>query len=320
MIIAFTALNAVPYTTMGLLRSPDAYVLPNKALEISFTNYLRREASSFGENQSYEYVPMGMANWGLFNRAQIGAWGGDGMGVGNVKVRLIEETSSIPQVSVGMDNLFSKVKEDSKNLVEGDDFFENPDAAFYEKNSPYIVFSKTSVVKGLPKIDVLEAVVSLGVGRNKFVGQIPIAKRFEGVFGSISVQPLKNLTLVVENDGFNLNLGAQYFYKNFTYKVSYVGVEEQENNRIGLGITWLWDKWADPNQRPQPIFEVGVGPDKDKKAISSTLVTPPVDATSSNNDLLDELRKLREQRESSQKLLEELNKQLKEMETEAGGQ
>lgn len=315
LIVALTALNAVPYSTMGLLRSPDAYVLPNKAAEISFTNYLRRESSSFTKDKPYEYVPMGMINVGILNRIELGGWAGDGLGFANVKVKLIEETPSIPQVSVGVDNIFSPIREDATKLNPGDKYFGNPDNCFYERNSPYLVFSKSSIIKGMPKIDVLETVISVGVGRNKFRGQVPIAKRFEGIFASISVQPVKNLTLVAEDDGFNLNFGAQYFYKNFTFKVSYVGVEEQENNRIGLGITYLFDKYADPRQRPVLFMdETGT---TNGKATSETVLTPQ-EANSSNSDLLEELKKLREQREQAQKVLNELRNQLKEMETEAG--
>jgi hypothetical protein len=53
-----------------------------------------------------------------------------------------------------------------------------------------------------------------------------------------------------------------------------------------------------------------------QKSTSETVVTPQKGGPASNNDLLDELKKLREQREQAQKVLEELKNQLKEMEAE----
>jgi hypothetical protein len=313
LLLAIASLNAVPYTTMGFVRTPDAYVLPHKAADITLTNYFRRENSSFTGNASYEYVPMGMLNIGLFNRVELGVWGGDKLGFANVKVKVIEETNVIPQVAVGADNLFSPVKEDARNIKPGQDFFSNPDNSFYEKNSPYVVFSKTSILKGMAGIKLLESTISVGVGRNKFRGQAPIAKRFEGIFGSITVKPQKNVALTFENDGFNLNLGAQYSYKNFAIKVAYVGIEEQENNRIGIGLSYLFDKYADAKRRPSLFMDEESDSSKGSESIISPTKGRDINA---NRDLLEELKKLREQREQSQKVLDELKNQLKDMEEE----
>jgi len=314
-LIAITTINAVPYTTMGYLRVPDAYVLPSKAAEITFTNYLRREHDIFaGENAPYEYIPMGMLNLGLFNRIEIGAWGGDKLGFINAKVKVVEETNVIPQVAVGMDNIFSPIKMDASKIKPNENFGQNPDKCFYEKNSPYVVFSKASVVKGWGDINILETVLSLGFGRNKFRGQDALAHTFEGIFGSISVKPTQDLTIIAENDGFNLNLGAQYAYKKFAFKVSYVGLEEQENNRIGIGVTYLFDKYADSRQRPTLFMDEKTGSSK----ASETLVVPQKGKDLNlNQGLLDELKKLREQREQAQKVLDSLKDQLKDMEEDS---
>jgi hypothetical protein len=295
---------------MGQLRSPDAYVIPHKTAELVFTNYMRREANSFTENKDYEYVPMGMVNVGLFDRVCIGAWGGDRVGFVNLKVKVIEETVSIPQVSVGADNIFSPVKEDAGKIKPNQDYFNNPDKVFYEKNSPYIVFSKASVVKGMTGLPLLETIISIGMGGNKFKGQVSLAKKFEGIFGSISIKPQKDLSLTFENDGFNLNAGAQYAYKKFTFKVSYVGIEEQENNRIGFGIAYFFDKFSDSKQRPSMLFDDDTTSPKGSDSIQSPIQGKEFNA---NRDLLEELKKLREQREQTQKVLDELTGQLKEI-------
>jgi hypothetical protein len=306
------SIEAVPFTTMGYLRVPDAYVLPNKAAEITFTNYLRREYNvSHGPNAPYEYVPMGMLNIGLFNRFEIGAWGGDKLGFFNAKAKIVDETTIIPQVTVGVDDILSPIGIDAQKIKPGQKFYDNPDRFFYEKNSPYVVFSKASVVKGWGDINILETVLSLGFGRNKFRGQVALAHTFEGIFGSISVKPTKDVTLIAENDGFNLNLGAQYTYKNFAFKIAYVGLEEQENNRIGIAFTYLFDKFADSRQRPTLYMD-----DKSSSSkASESLISPQKGRdVNANKDLLDELKKLREQREQAQKVLDNLKDQLKDME------
>jgi hypothetical protein len=311
MFIAVTSIYAVPYTTMGFVRTPDAYILPHKAAEITLTNYLRREKNSFGEkNYPYEYIPMGMINCGLFNRIEIGAWGGDKVGFANVKVKVIEETNIIPQVSVGADNLFSPVKE---NAFKDKKYSNEVDSYFYERNSPYIAFSKTSVLKGMTGIKLIESAFTVGVGRNKFKGQVSISKRFEGIFGTITIKPQQNLAITFENDGFNLNLGAQYTYKKFAFKLSYVGLEEQENNRIGLAVSYLFDKFADLKHRPNLMMdEDNLNPEESENVKSMTKGRD----INANKDLLEELNKLREQREQAQKVLDELKNQLKDMEEE----
>jgi len=303
-------LDSVPYTTMGQLRSPDAYVLPHKAAELTYTNYLRRKTDSFTDLEQLEYIPMGMLNFGIYDRVALGVWGGDKLGFVNLKIKVIEETVSIPQVSVGIDNVFSPIRENSEKTVQRR-FNNNPEKGFYEKNSPYVVFSKSSVVKGMTGLPLLETVFSVGIGGNKFRGQHRIAKKFEGLFGSVSIKPEKNTSLTFENDGFNLNAGAQYSYRKFSFKISYVGLEEQENNRIGIGISYLFDKYADSKRRPSLLME-----EDSKTSSGSDVLKSPIKGRdiNANRDLLEELKKLREQREQGQKLLEDIKKQLKEIE------
>jgi hypothetical protein len=308
LIILVTSLAAVPYTTIGRLRAPDAYVLPHKTVEFTYISYIRRESNDFENLPPYEYLPMGFVNIGLFDRVGIAGWAGDGLGFVDLKLKLLEETSSIPQVAIGIDNLFSPVRTNSVLIPYAD--FPNPDKGFYEKNSPYIVFSKAMVIRGMTSLPLLESVFSFGVGKNKFKGQDEIAKRFEGFFGSLTVKPEKNTYLIIEQDGFNINLGAEYYYKNFGFKISYVGLEEQENNRIGIAISYLMDKFADKRRKELEPPETYL-PQKESELLDTQMTGRDVDV---NKDLLEELKKLREQREQAQKVLDELRKQLKDME------
>ncbi|MFO7660074.1 MAG: hypothetical protein R6V77_04105 [Candidatus Cloacimonadaceae bacterium] len=304
-----SAAYSVPYSTIGYLRAPDAYVLPHKAAEFTFTNYLRRVENDFVELPDYEYIPMGMVNVGLFNRVGISAWGGDKLAFANLKLMLVGETPLIPQIAIGIDNLFSPVKEDALEIEQGEDYYDNPDKSFYEKNSPYIAITKAAVLRNMTGLKLLETFITAGWGMNKFKGQVEIARRFEGIFGSITVKPHKDLSITFENDGFNLNAGAAYSYKKFAFKISYVAIEEQENNRFGLSVSYLFDKYADP-KRSWLDDDIS---SKESEIIRSPFTGREINA---NEDLLEELKKLREQREQAQKVLDDLRYQLQEMEEE----
>jgi hypothetical protein len=310
LLIMITSSVAVPYTTIGHLRVPNAYLLPHKSAEFTYVSYLRRVKNDFEELPDYEYIPCGLINIGLFDRVGIAGWAGDDLGFVNLKLKLLEETASIPQVAIGIENLFSKVKQNSVDIPYAE--YPNPDKGFYEKNSPYIVFSKGSVIRGMTGISLLETVFSIGVGGAKFKGQDDIARRFEGFFGSITIKPEKNTYLTIENDGFNINLGAEYYYKNFGFKISYVGLEEQENNRIGIALSYLFDKYADKRRKEISIPGEPMT-SREFELLESELTGKEIDVS---QDLLEELKKLREQREHAQKVLDELRKQLKEMDEE----
>jgi len=307
------SLFAVPYTTMGQLRAPDAYVLPHKSAELTFTNYFRRETDFVGLT-TYKYVPMGMVNIGLFDRIGVGAWAGDKVGFVNLKAMIIEETSSIPQVAIGIDNLFSRVGEDANDSTRfgNENWFDYEDKTFYERNSPYLVFTKASVIRGLSGVPLLESYISLGVGRNKFKGQVDLAKRFEGIFGAITIKPRKNISITFENDGGNINAGAQYSIKKFGFKISYVGIEEQENNRFGIAVSYLFDQFADTKHKRDILS--GNESITESEIVKSKLSGSDINASS---DLLEELKKLREQREQAQKVLDELRKQLEALDEES---
>ena len=309
MFLLVISLYSVPYTTIGQLRAPDAYILPNKAVEFTFTNYLRREHSNFTVNTDYQYIPMGMVNVGLFNRIGLAGWMGDDLGFVNAKVKLIEETATIPQVAVGVDNIFSPVREDANKIPSGKPYSDNPDKCFYEKNSAYVAITKASVLRNMTGLKLLETYITVGIGTNKFKGQVPIAKRFEGLFGAITVKPHKDISITFEDDGFGLNIGATYAIKKFGIKLSYVQLEEQENNRIGLAVSYLFDKYAD--KRRSFLDDSS----KESELLKSQLEGKEINT---NSDLLEELKKLREQREQAQKVLDDLRNQLKQMEAETG--
>ncbi|MDZ4121721.1 MAG: hypothetical protein U1C33_04830, partial [Candidatus Cloacimonadaceae bacterium] len=139
MVALLSCLDANPFSLTGELRVPDAYVLPNKAAKVQVTSYLRKEESVPGSD--FEPAFFGMLQVGILNRIELGIMGGDDIVFGNVKIKIVDETITYPQIAIGVDNLFSKVPKDAITNPPSGDMANNPDRAYYERNSAYIALS-----------------------------------------------------------------------------------------------------------------------------------------------------------------------------------
>jgi len=325
----FSCLEANPFTLPGEMRAPDAYILPHRAGKVQLTSYIRKETSK--PNTDFEGKFFGLMQVGFLNRLELGLMYGDKVTLGNVKVKLIDETVTYPQLAVGIDNLFSKIGKDfqAEGYTPPSDMIGNPDNAYYEKNSFYVAASKQTVVRGLAEfIPEFSTVVSGGIGFNRFKGQVPRSKQFEGVFASAEVSPHPNVIVQGEYDGHNINLGVRYNLtlsspNDFSIKLGYLGFEESlkkdnPNHRLALGFSYVYDKLSDARKRPiMPDSPLYGGPGT---ATGTQLTKPRGDVSQSTSDLFEELKRLRESREQTQKVLEDLRKQLQELEAEAGNQ
>lgn len=253
-------LEAAPFQTLGILRTPDAYVLPHRAAEMLLVGYYRdvarpRNAASSG------FYPYMMAGVGVLDRLELGFFVGDKVKDEplvyflNMKLKVVGETTRIPQISVGMDNIFSPQPRHSvHDLKPGDDFYTHPDAAGYEYFSPYFVASKQSIIAGLPWM------FNFGIGANRFAGQVARSRNFSGVFMSTEMSPMRDFSMQVEYDGHELNAGLKYFWKNFGFKVGAQALEDlakgkegngyEDNLRLAFGVSYLFDKYSESQRRP----------------------------------------------------------------------
>lgn len=259
----FAIAEAAPFQTLGMLRTPDAYVLPHRAGEVMIVGYYRdvvapRPLTQDAKDASKGLFPYVMLGAGLFNRVELGLFAGDYTKLDgavyfmNVKAKIIEESLRIPQVSVGIDNFLSPVpKHGSQYLQAGDDFSEHPDRDAYEYFSPYVVVSKQAVFSGVP------AMFNAGVGANRFVGQVQRARIFNGFFSSVEISPFRDFAIQGEFDGEDFNAGLKYNYGNFGAKLGIQAVEDfakdthyKNNLRMAFGISYLFDKYSDAKRRP----------------------------------------------------------------------
>lgn len=245
----FSLLEAAPFQTLGMLRTPDAYVLPHKAAEFLLVGYYRDVALPVVNDGFSPYL---MAGVGIMDRVELGLFVGDKVDDAmpyflNLKVKVLQETMKLPQVAVGLDNILSPVGETSiEDLATTDDFYSHPDKADYEGYSPYAVASKQAVVFGLPWM------FNLGLGAHRFTGQVSRSRVFNGIFASAEISPLNNLFIQGEYSGHDFNAGLKYAYKNWGFRVGAQAIEDlakdngyEENLRVAFGISYLMDQFAE---------------------------------------------------------------------------
>ncbi|NLN84479.1 MAG: hypothetical protein GX135_00045, partial [Candidatus Cloacimonetes bacterium] len=113
-VIVLTALvgvvQAAPFQTMGLLRTPDAYVIPHKAAQMVLAGYYRNvERPQYVDPDKNGLNFYGMLGVGLFDRVQLDFFGGDYVYFFNAKVKVLEESPKWPQLALGVDNILSPV-------------------------------------------------------------------------------------------------------------------------------------------------------------------------------------------------------------------
>lgn len=341
-------LFAAPFQTLGMLRTPDAYVLPHKAAEILLVGYYRDVAKpSYVDMDRWgNFVPYGMLGVGLFDRAEIGLFAGDGLYFMNTKVKLVEETLRMPQISIGMDNIFSGINEHRAQDPNPGWYWEShPDKTNYEYYSFYAVASKQVV------IGKTNWMFNVGGGNNRFTGQVPRSRIFNGLFASIEFSPFKDFFLQGEYSGHDFQAGLKYTFGNFGVRVGAQAIEDlfkdngyEENLRVALGISYLFDKYATAKRRPdivelakgarsaeEPFIEItddgpevvitDTPPDEPLGEVSLGTGTADIGVQGGSSykelspevkDLLGELRSLREEREKAQKALLDLRAWLKE--------
>ena len=250
-------LFGAPFQTLGMLRTPDAYVLPHKAAEILLVGYYRDVVKPAGVDMDKfgKFVPYGMLGVGLGDRAELGLFAGDKVFYLNAKLKLIEETLRIPQLAVGVDNILSGVQYHRAQDPHPGWYYENhPDKTDYEYWSPYVVGSKQVV------IGKTNWMFNLGVGSNRFTGQVPRSRIFNGMFYSVEFSPFKDFYIQGEYSGHDFQAGLKYTIDNFGIRVGAQAIEDlakdngyEDNFRVALGVSYLFDKYAKAKRRPDIV-------------------------------------------------------------------
>jgi hypothetical protein len=326
------ALNvfAIPYAVLGNINIPDAYVLPNKMMEFSLTNYFVLEGTNYKEMaESGSQLAGGAdgynlsfsASVGLFDRFELGFVATNyKLYFGNFKVKLFTESEKFPSIALGLENLFSKVQNSEEKIITNYDFTDPED---YIKNSFYVVMSKSLLLLSeVPALEHVETTFHLGVGNRRFKGQRSIVKDLNGLFGGMDIKPSQYLSFNGEIDGHNLNLGINVYYKNFTVRTCVYRLEDMFKDKdnayygqkFALGIKYTLDKFSEikASDKERPGYQPASPRVKQRTIAGSLADTEAVESSGEVNPLLEELRLIRERRKQAEKELEEIRKLLKE--------
>ena len=311
------ALFSMPYSVMGNINIPDAYVLPHKMVDISYINYFVGDGVLPGIEERYgEYDFGASVRFGLFDRGELGIVYTSTAGIfGNLKFRLINETESLPAVSFGMTNLFSSVANYEKEDLASLDY-EFTDPQDYISNSPYLVISKSLIIiTGIPIMDYLETSFHFGMGQRRFQGKGETVKNFAGIFWGMDIKPSRFWGLDLEWDSQNINIGLNGFYKNFTLRAGmyeledFLGIkDDMGSKKYALNLKYTLDKFSELKAAEKRKRTVGV----QQRAIQK--ITPEDEETynEDSNPLHEELEQIRQRRKQAEKELEEIRKLLQE--------
>jgi hypothetical protein len=209
-VVSVSNAGSLPFSRSGLIDTPTATVLQHTQIAIggSLTAFSYELADSTSES---DFAIGGHLEIGLFNRAQIGAtWLGDAGISGNVRVLVFSEKINTPALAVGCQNITGE-----KNY----EFFKNSDDSLYQYDedqnfAAYIVMTKNlDYIFGVP----VEVNLGYGIGRfkqGKNANEDGINNPVPGLFGALNIHPAHNVSIIIEWDGRDANLGATYTMNN----------------------------------------------------------------------------------------------------------
>jgi hypothetical protein len=243
--------GSLPFSRSGVLDCPDAYILDHTEIEAEIGAAAFSVQDSTGSGNS-EFMITGHLDVGLFQYGQIGiSYLGDGGIAGNLKVAVLHEGFAVPAFAVGLENISGEGNIDCF-LV---------DSAGVEVPYPYAHSQNWSafgvVSKDLSYLIGIPVTVNVGIGIGRFVGVIDSgalgigSSIGNGLFGSIVFHPAEMVTIAIEQDGRDLNLGASYDINDFlTLEMAWAEFEQtifpatnqdrtdiMQNSKVSFGLS-----------------------------------------------------------------------------------
>lgn len=223
--IAVSVSNAgsLPFSRSGLIDIPTATVLQHTQIAIggSITAFSYELADSTSES---DFAIGGHLEIGLFNRAQIGAtWLGDAGISGNVRVLVFSERINTPALAVGCQNIIGE-----KNY----EFFKDSDDSLYQYEEDQNFAAYLVITKNLEYIFGIPVEVNLGYGIGRFkqgenANEDGISNPVRGLFGALDIHPAHNVSIIIEWDGRDANLGVTYtMNKNVRFMAAVAELEQ----------------------------------------------------------------------------------------------
>ncbi len=290
--LAATA-GSLPFARAGLLDAPTATLLRHTevAAGLGFSAYSYENADSTSES---DFSLGGHVEFGLLDRVQLGVtYLGAGGISGQFRVLALRESITRPGIALGIENLTGE-----KNY----DFFEGDSGLApypHDQNlSGYVV-----ITKNLDYLARVPLMLNLGWGTGRFVQELDddgIASPIPGLFFAVETHPHPSVSVALEWDGRDLNLGGHYAINRSVHVRGAVGELEQVFRSSERDMT-------DPMQSPK--FTIGVeaffGPFFNRTTLE------PVERLRGARDE-EALRQLEEQRREALREIEELLRAMEE--------
>ncbi|MCK5117004.1 MAG: YjbH domain-containing protein [Candidatus Aegiribacteria sp.] len=211
LVILFTATYSVfagslPFSRSGLIDTPTASILHHTQVKLggAVTAFSYQNADSTTES---DFALGGYLEFGLFERAQLGVtWLGNAGISGNVQVLAIRETTTIPAIAVGCQNIIGE---------ENYEFFRDTEDSLYRYEESQSFSAYLVLTKNLDYFSGIPICINLGYGIGRFrqgenSDSDGISNPFRGLFGGFDYNPTRNVSLMVEWDGRDANLGAAF--------------------------------------------------------------------------------------------------------------
>lgn len=199
--------GSLPFSRPGLMDIPTASVLHHTEVGLggSFTAFGYERADSSSEN---DFAIAGHLEVGLFSRGQLGiTWLGEAGLSGNARFLVLRESITTPALAVGCQNITGE---------EDYEFFRDEDDSLYDYQesqnfSLYLVLTKSlDYFSGIPLC------LHLGYGTGRFrqgedeISDGRMSNPFRGLFAGLDYHPVPELSLILEWDGRDAGLGAEY--------------------------------------------------------------------------------------------------------------
>lgn len=327
-ILVFNFLGAVPFTSMGYMRVPNAKILPANFSQISFSGYTYNEnmggdsqwnkldewytSTAFTMNVGFkDWLEMGFVynsipkidsiNWSLSNVQK------SDIVFMNLKLLLLKETNHYPAIAIGAENLFSESnisKEVKENYDKSEAFFEH-DLDDYRKNSFFITFTKTFELLNKYKTE-----ISFGGGTGRFRPPNEDKDYAKGIFLGIKSYLADNFSVFLEEDSYCINAGCNVMYKNLNFKIGVNRIDElvmcNPHPRVALSMQYTFNLFsgiADKLPESSLFYDIL---NQDKSSYSN-ISNPKL-----SSKLEEELIRIRNQRKNAEEDLEKLKELLDE--------
>ncbi len=211
LVILFTAANSVhagslPFSHSGLIDIPTASMLLHTQVKLggAVTAFSYQNADSTTES---DFAIGGHLEFGLFSRAQLGiTWLGDAGISGNVRVLALRESTTIPAVAFGCQNIIGE---------ENYEFFRDAQDSLYQYEESQSFSAYLVLTKNLDYFSGVPVCLHLGYGIGRFrqgenSDSDGISNPFRGLFGGFDYHPARNVSLMLEWDGRDANIGASF--------------------------------------------------------------------------------------------------------------